>query len=151
MNITSENLVNYQESDKINLRGLLWAAPLAMGLASVANTILYIAAGIIAPSVTEWPGAGIGQIVGANIVYLLIGIAAFLVVNRLSSRPARHYLIVATVGLLLSLWLPVSAGMGFGPPEQPGASLATVITLSLMHIISYVISVPLYIGAVNGK
>ena len=84
-------------------------------------------------------------IVGASIVYLLIGSLVFAVVARVSSRPDRHYLIVATLGLLLSLWLPISAGLGYGPSGVPPADVATVITLSLMHVVSYAISVPLFI------
>jgi hypothetical protein len=67
------------------------------------------------------------------------------IIARLSSRPTRHYVIVATIGLLISLVLPVTAGMGYGPPGTPPAGIATVITLSLMHLVSYAISVPLNI------
>ena len=47
--------------------------------------------------------------------------------------------------LLISLVLPVSAGLGYDASGAPAASTATVITLSLMHVVSYAISVPFYI------
>ena len=56
----------------------------------------------------------------------------------------RHYFIIATVGLLLSLGLPISAGFGYGAPGTPPANTATVITLSLMHVVYYAISVPMF-------
>jgi hypothetical protein len=87
----------------------------------------------------------VGQIIGATIVYLLIGTAVFALIARFSSRPARHYLIVATIALLLSLALPISAGFGDGASAAPVATVATVITLSLMHVVSYIISVTLFI------
>ncbi len=124
---------------------LLWVSPLAMAAATAANLGLYAAAGAIFPQVTAWPGAGIGQIIGANIAYLFMGTIVFALVARFSSRPARHYWIVSTIGLLLSLGLPIGAGFGYGAPGAPPADVATVITLSLMHVISYAISVPLFI------
>lgn len=123
---------------------LIWVSPLAMLIASGANLGLYAIAGSLYPEVTAWPGAGPGQIVGANVVYLLIATIVFAVIARIATRPARTYQIVATVGLLLSLALPITAGLGYGAPGAPPASTATVITLSLMHVVSYAISVPLF-------
>ena len=135
---------NVNES-KGHLSRLLWISPLAMLAASVANLALYAAAGILSPGVTAWSGAGPAQIVGANVVYLLLGTIALVVVARLSTRPARVFVLVAAVGLLLSLALPIGAGFGFGAPGTPPATAATVVTLSLMHVVSAVISVPLFV------
>jgi hypothetical protein len=122
------------------LRRLIWVSPLAMLTATVANLGLYTAAGSIYPQVTAWPGAGPAQIVGANIVYLLLATIVFAVTARRSSRPARTYTIVATIALLLSLALPISAAFG-----TPPAGAITIVTLSLMHLMTYAISVPMFI------
>ena len=103
------------------------------------------------PKVTAWEGAGIGQIIGANIVYLLIGTLVFGLTARFSSQPARHYRIIATVGLILSLWLPLSATLGYGTLGVPLASATTAVILSLMHVITYAISVPLFIRYILGN
>ena len=142
---TTIELTAKKQTSKSVLHRLIRVAPLAMLAASAANLGLYYAAGILFPEVTTWPGAGAGQIAGANVVYLLIGAIVFATIARVSSRPARHYLIVASIGLLLSLGLPISAGFGYGQPGTPPAGLTTVITLSLMHIVSFAISVPMYI------
>ncbi len=139
---TKIEVMQKQQTQPTTLRKLIWVTPLAMFTATLANLGLYAAAGRLYPEVTAWSGAGPGQIVGANFVYLLIGTIVFALVARYSSRPARAYLIVATIGLLLSLALPISAG--FGQPGTPPAGTTTVITLSLMHIVSYAISVPLF-------
>ncbi|MAU00264.1 MAG: hypothetical protein CL608_24250 [Anaerolineaceae bacterium] len=143
MNTQIEAVQNNQANSSV-VRKLVWVSPLAMLVSAVANLGLYAVAGSIFPEVTAWSGAGAGQIVGANIVYLLIGSVVFALVARFSSRPARHYLVVATIGLLLSLALPVGAGFGYGAPGAPTASVATVVTLSLMHVVSYAISVPMF-------
>lgn len=142
---TNIELIQKRKGLQSSLRNLLWVSPLAIAASSIANLGLYAAAGAIFPEVTAWSGASVGQIIGANIVYLLIGTIVLAVIARFSSRPARHNLIAATIGLLLSLALPISAGFGYGAPGVPPASVATVITLSLMHVISYAISVPLFI------
>ena len=145
---TKIELAQQIQAPRSQLSKLLWAAPLAMVVSTVANLGLYKAAGAIFPQVTAWSGAGIGQIIGANIAYLFIGTIVFALIAKLSARPARNYSIVATVGLVLSFWLPISAGFGYGAPGVPAAAAATVVTLCLMHIISYAISVPLFIRQV---
>ncbi|WP_420643323.1 DUF6069 family protein [Candidatus Leptofilum sp.] len=141
---TKIEAIQKPQQAKSTVRKLAWVSPLAMLAAIIANLGLYAAAGAVYPEVTAWQGAGVGQIVGANIVYLLIGTFVFALVARFSAKPARHYLILATIGLLLSLVLPISAGFGYGAPGTIAPGMATVVTLSLMHVISYAISVPLF-------
>lgn len=142
---TKTELTQETQSTRSSLWKLLWVSPLAMIITTVANLGLYAVAGAVFPQVAAWPGAGIGQIIGANIAYLFMGTIVFALVVRFSSSPARHYRIIATIGLILSLGLPIAAGFGYGAPGAPPADAATVITLSLMHIVSYAISVPLFI------
>lgn len=124
---------------------------LTMLAATAANIGLYYAAGILFPEVTAWSGAGAGQIAGANFVYLFIGALVFAVVRRKSPRPARHFLLIVSIGLLLSFALPISAGFGYGAPGTPPANAATVVTLCLMHIVSFAISVPMFNRLVSDK
>ena len=133
------------ETQSIIYSRLLWVAPAAILVSTVANLGFYTAAGSLFPEVTDWAGASIGQIIGANIVYLFIGAIVFAVVARTSARPARNYIIAATIGLALSMFMPISVGMGYGPPEMAIPGAMTVITLCLMHVLSYVISVPMFI------
>ena len=129
---------------KSSLRRLLWVSPLAMLVSSAVNLGLYAAAGRLFPEVAAWPGAGPAQVVGATVVYLLMGTVVFALVARFASRPARTYTIVATIGLLLSMFMPISAGFGFGAPGAPTPDIATVATLCLMHVAAYTISVPMF-------
>jgi hypothetical protein len=142
---TSIELTQEKKAPKSAAARLIWVSPLSMLAASAANLGLYAAAGRLFPEVAAWPGAGPGQIAGATFVYLLIGTIVFAVITRISTRPARHYWIVATIGLLLSMGLPISAGFGYGPPGTPTARAPTVLTLGLMHIVAFAISVPLFI------
>lgn len=124
---------------------LIWASLLAMSTAIAVNLGLYAFVSYLFPSVAAWPGTSPTHILIATIVYLTLATLVFAVVRRLSSRPARHYLIVATISLLLSLGPPISLGFGPGLPGVPAADPTVAITLGLMHVISYAISVPMFI------
>jgi hypothetical protein len=140
---TQIEMTNETQAPQSTLRRLLWVSPLAMMTATAANLGLYTAVGSVFPEVTAWSGAGAMQIVGATIVYLMMATIVFAIIARRSSRPARTYTIIATVTLVLSMALPVSAAFG-----TPPASAATVVTLCLMHVLSYAISVPMFIRLV---
>ncbi len=146
ISISSEKQVAKSQSGR-----LIWVSLTAMIVAIAANLGLYYAVGILFPDVATWSGVGPGQIAGANFVYLFIGALVFAVVRRKSPRPARHFLLIASIGLLLSFALPISAGFGYGAPGTPPASAATVVTLCLMHIVSFAISVPMFNRLVSDK
>jgi hypothetical protein len=116
-----------------------------MATAISVNLGLYTIAGYLFPHVATWPGTSPTHVIVATIVYLSLATLVFTAVRRFSSRPARHYLIVATVSLLLSMGPPLSLGFGPGLPGVPPADPTNAITLGLMHIISYAISVPMFI------
>jgi|GEM_PF-4373193 len=127
------------------IKTLIWATPLAILISSIANLGLYTAAGSIASEVTAWSGAGEMQIIVSTIVYLCIGAMVFAAVAHFAQHPPRAYVRIASVGLILSLFLPISAGLGYGDPSAPTPTLTTVIVLSLMHVLTFIISVPLFL------
>jgi hypothetical protein len=75
----------------------------------------------------------LGGVAAAGVVYA--------VVLRLAGDPARVFLIVAGVALVLSLWAPLSLGLA-DPPENPGTDAESVGTLIAMHVLAAAISVP---------
>lgn len=125
---------------------LIWASILAMSTAIAANLGLYAIVGDLFPHAAAWPGTSPTHIIVATIVYLLLATLVFAAVRRFSPRPGRHYLIVATISLIFSLGPPISLGFGPGLPGVPPADPIIGITLGLMHVISYAISVPMFIS-----
>jgi Family of unknown function (DUF6069) len=75
----------------------------------------------------------LGGVAAAGVVYAVI--------LRLAGDPARVFLIVAAVALLLSLWAPLSLGLA-DPPENPSTDAESVGTLIAMHLLAAAISVP---------
>ncbi len=151
MTTTNSSTQNKQPAQKVALSKLIWVTPLAIVATSIANLILYFAASRIFPTVGAWSGASSGQIIGATIVYLFIGAIVLAIISRVSSRPARHFRIVATIGLIVSMFLPLSAWFGYGAEGVPPADTATAITLSLMHVVAFAISVPMFTRLVLGE
>ena len=144
MTTRTESQLSMQVSGTVRGR-LIWASLLAMSTATAANLGLYAAAGYLFPHVAAWAGTSPTHVIVATIVYLSMATLVFAAVRRFSHRPARHYLIVATISLLFSMGPPISLGFGPGLPGVPPADAAIAITLGLMHIISYTISVPMFI------
>jgi hypothetical protein len=144
MTARTESTPNSQSSGTVRGR-LILASALAMATATAANLGLYAIAGYLFPHVAAWTGTSSTHVIVATIVYLTLATLVFAAVRRFSSRPARHYLIVATISLLFSMGPPISLGFGPGLPGVPAADPIIGITLGLMHIISYAISVPIFI------
>lgn len=138
---------NEQTSGTVRGR-LILASLLTMSTATAANLGLYAVAGYLFPHVAAWTGTSATHVMVATIVYLTLATLVFAAVRRFSSRPARHFLIVATISLLFSMGPPISLGFGPGLPGVPPADPAIAITLGLMHVISYAISVPMLIRMV---
>lgn len=130
---------------KTAAKRLTWLLPATLLSVSVADIALYEVAGVLDPDVTGWAGAGAAQIVGANAAYLFVAAAALLVLVKLTRAPARWFALLATVGVVASLALPVAAGLGEGTVAVPAPGLTTVIALSAMHLLSYAIAVPLFL------
>lgn len=144
MTTRTENSIEMGTSNTGRIR-LVLTSLLAMSTATTANLGLYATVGYLFPRVADWPGTSPLHIIGATVLYLTLATLVFVAVRRFSSHPARHYLIVATLSLLLSLGPPISLGFGPGLPGVPAADPTIAITLGLMHVLSYAISVPMFI------
>jgi len=144
MTTRTESPLNTQTSRTVRGR-LIWVSLLAMSTAAALNLGLYAVVGFFFPHVAAWSGTSSTHVIVATIVYLTLATLVFAAVRRFSPRPARHYLIIATVSLLFSIGPPISLGFGPGLPGVPPADPIIAITLGLMHVISYAISVPMFI------
>jgi len=80
-------------------------------------------------------------IIGSTIIYLLLAIAAFLLVSRMSSHPARVYRILAGCCLLISLLFPLAALTGVFP--TPGMTTHIFWSMIAMHVLSAAIVIGL--------
>jgi hypothetical protein len=88
--------------------------------------------------------------VRAVVVSTLGGVIAaggvFAILARRARDPARVFVIVATVALVVSLWAPISLAVA-DPPENPGTDAGSVGTLVVMHVVAAAIAVGVLIAA----
>ncbi len=119
-------------SGRVAYGRLLWVGPLAGAVAAVVNAVVYLLAsafGAMPPDVVV-PGQGpvtLGAVVSISFVPALLGALLFAVMGRFMRRPIRTFRVVATVVLVLSFATPFTL---------PGAPLAMIAALLLMHVIA---------------
>jgi Family of unknown function (DUF6069) len=122
----------------------------ATALATVAATLANLVLRAIAVAVLDIPQPEFEPLqVRAVIVSTVGGVIAagivFAIVVRLARDPARAFVIIAAVALVLSLYAPLSLGLA-DPPEDPGTDAGSVGTLMLMHVVAAAIAVPVLIS-----
>lgn len=133
-------------SESVALPRLLWVAPLTIIVAVAANVALYIIANALFG--VEWlPIFTLSSVIGSTVIFLIIATLIFAAVARFSKRPLWLYRRIAVVALFLSFLMPLSALFGMAAPPDVNAGAApldTVITMLVMHVIAYAISVTLF-------
>src|SRR5688572_27610203 len=122
-------------ADKVSLRKLLWAAPLA-GLASAVGNLAVFAVAraglnlpLVMPAIGPFlPSAPLTalQVAVTSFAPALVAAVLLAVLSKLSARPVLAFQVIAGLFLVASL---------VGPLRQP-VDLATKLTLLSMHLVA---------------
>ena len=128
--------------EHIALRKLIWVGPLTIVCAAIANLIIRtIVVSIFGvPETFQYLQAS--YIIGGTIIFLLLALLAFVLVNRFARRPIHTYRVLAFVVLCISFLSPVMALVGLFP--APGMTLSIFWTMIAMHIVSAIIVISLF-------
>jgi len=128
--------------EHVALRKLIWVGPLTIVFTVIVNLIIRsIAVSIFGvPETFQYLQAP--YVIGSTIVFLLVALLAFVLVNRFARRPIRFYRILAFVVLCISFLSPVMALVGLFP--APGMTLSIFWTMIVMHLVSAIIVVGLF-------
>jgi Family of unknown function (DUF6069) len=119
------------------------ATALAAAAATVANVILRaLAIGVFDIPQPEFEPLALRAVILSTIGGVVAAGVAAAITARVARNPARTYLIVAAVALVVSLYPPLALGLA-DPPENPGTDAGSVGTLMAMHVVAAAISVPL--------
>lgn len=131
------------DTERVNMRALLWVAPAILGASLLVNAILRALAQMLFAIPEYFMPISSPSFIGLTIGGVMAALLVFALVARFSKRPYRAYLIVAIVALLLS-FIPDVMFLVFGVPlpngEMAPAPVAGVLTLMLMHIATAVIT-----------
>jgi len=128
--------------EHVALRKLIWVGPLTIVFTVIVNLLIRsIAVSIFGvPETFQYLQAP--YVIGSTIVFLLVALLAFVLVNRFARRPIRFYRILAFVVLCISFLSPVMALVGLFP--APGMTLSIFWTMIVMHLVSAIIVVGLF-------
>jgi hypothetical protein len=123
-------------SEQISSKRLLWAGPVTIVTAMVANTLVrYVAAATLQPDPRFVP---LGPVTPA--VFSLFGVLGAVillaVVGRYSRRPLWLFQRIVLIALPIT-WVPDILVLVTG--AIPGANPATVLVLMLMHVVAVAI------------
>ena len=127
--------------EHIALRKLIWIGPLTIVATAIANLIIRtIAVSIFGvPETFQYLQAS--YVIGSTIIFLLVALLAFVLVNPFARRPIQFYRRLAFVVLCTSFLSPVMALVGLFP--APGMTLSIFWTMIVMHTVSAIIVVGL--------
>ena len=111
----------------------------ATAAALVATLLARFILGLFVPLAPDFLPFSYGSIAFFTILFCLIGVGIFAMINRLSRQPLRTFNIVAVVGFFATL-LPDLAGManpaGF---PFPGGSVGNFAILIFFHVVAAVV------------
>jgi hypothetical protein len=128
--------------EQVALRKLIWVGPLTIVSTVIVNLIIRSIAvssfGI--PETFQYMEAP--YVIGSTIVFVLVALLVFVLVNRFARRPIQFYRILAFVVLCISFLSPVMALVGLFP--APGMTLSIFWTMIVMHTVSAIIVVGLF-------
>ena len=128
--------------ERIAYRKLPWVALLAALIAAVTNTLVYFAAsglGFIPQSVLITTPSGehpltVAPVVVSSVVGAIGAAIVFAIIGLFAPRPVRLFRTVATVVLVLSFAMPLTI---------PGAPVAMILSLEVMHVVAWAVIVGL--------
>ncbi len=129
-------------NDRIAYGKLPWVALLAALAAAVANALVYFAAsglGFIPQSILVPTPSGehpltVAPVAVSSVVGAIGAAIVFAIIGLFARRPVRLFRIVATVVLVLSFAMPLTI---------PGAPVAMILSLEVMHVVAWAVIVGL--------
>ena len=129
------------QREQVSQRKLIWVGPLTLVSTLIVNLILRaIAVSIFGvPETFQYVQAP--YVIGSTIIFVLLALLVFVLVNRFAQHPIRFYRILAFVALCISFLSPVLALVGLFP--TPGMTLSIFWTMIVMHSVSAIIVVGL--------
>lgn len=127
--------------EQVALRKLIWVGPLTIVSTVIVNLIIRSIAvsSFGVPETFQYVEAP--YVIGSAIVFVLVAMLVFVLVNRFAQRPIQFYRLLAFVVLCISFLSPVMALVGLFP--APGMTLSIFWTMIVMHIVSAIIVVGL--------
>lgn len=137
---TASNISRQAQAPQVKASRLWWVGPLAIVVSIVANLIVRVIAVSVLGVSEEFPPLGWAPPIMFTIIGVLGATIVFAIVARASKRPVALFRTIALVVLVISL---VPDILLWTSNAMPGTSLAAVLALMLMHVITWAITITL--------
>ncbi|MDX1615445.1 MAG: DUF6069 family protein [Candidatus Promineifilaceae bacterium] len=123
-------------SAQIDRSRIWWVGLLAVLIATVANVVLAIVARAVLDISPDFnPLAGNSTVILLTVIGVGLGVIIFYLVSGRSAQPVQTFRSIVLIALLLS-FLP---DIGMLIADLPGATVVSVTTLMIMHVVAAVI------------
>lgn len=126
--------------ERVAVRRLIWVGPLTVILAVAVNLIVRSLAVKLFGVSSTFPYLQAPVIVITTVIFLLVAVLVFVLVGRVSDRPARTFRIVGSAALILSFFNPVLQLAGHWLPAT-GMNLSIFWAMIVMHLASALITI----------
>jgi pheromone shutdown protein TraB len=147
---TTNTAIQYvDERENVQAKRLWWAGPVTAVAAAIAAVIVReigVLVSAVPPDLMllQEPSVAI-----STIVFVLVGTLVFAGIIRFARRPVHTFRVVAAWALVLSLFSPITAGLGWSPFVTIGP--ATVAATMLMHVAAGLVTIPLLPALARAK
>ena len=128
--------------ESVATRKLVWVGPLTIVLAVLANLVVRALAVSFFGVSSSFPYLQAPVIIITTIVFLVLALLAFVLVDRVSSHPVRSFRILGGIALVVSFVNPLLQLAGHWLPAV-GMNLRIFWTMIVMHIASALIAASL--------
>jgi hypothetical protein len=131
---------NIATPSRIPLSRVLLAGVIASAASIVANLILrWLGMALIDVPADFMPLATTLPVIQFTVIYLIIAVIVFALINRFTRDPVRIFRIVAIVALIISLIPDIMLLVNPGAMPMGTVTFSAVVILILMHLVSFAI------------
>ncbi len=128
--------------ERVAIRKLVWVGPLTIVLAMLVNLVVRLLAVSFFGVSSSFPYLQAPVISITTVVFLVLALFAFVLVDRVSSHPVRIFRIVGGIALVASFLNPLLQLAGHWLPAT-GMNLPIFWTMIVMHCVSALITIGL--------
>jgi hypothetical protein len=128
--------------ERVAIRKLVWVGPLTIVLAVLVNLVVRLIAVSFFGVSSSFPYLQDPVIMITTVVFLVLALLVFVLVDRVSSHPVRSFRIVGSIALVVSFMNPLLQLAGHWLPAT-GMNLPIFWTMIVMHCVSALIAISL--------
>src|SRR5215472_189208 len=128
--------------ERVVIRKLVWVGPLTIVLAVLTNLVVRAFAVSFFGVSSSFPYLQAPVIIITTVVFLVLALLAFVLVDRVSSHPVRSFRILGGIALVVSLLNPLLQLAGHWLPAT-GMNMPIFWTMIEMHCVSALITISL--------